>query len=106
MKFKFVWKLKLKWFELFPVINKYIPDPPLIPPPPYKLKRDRQHNCKKKKKRKTKRQKMTCKTKHEKNKDVVTQIPLKARVNSGAPEGIVVLAPLVAPVVCIILYKP
>ena len=54
----------------------------------------------------TKRQKMTCKTKHEKNKDVVTQIPLKARVNSGAPEGIVVLAPLVAPVVCIILYKP
>ena len=41
-------------------------------------------------------------TKHTyKTKDRVTGTPLKPRVNSGAPEGLAVPAPLVAPVVLI-----
>jgi septum formation inhibitor MinC len=43
-------------------------------------------------------------TKHtHKTKDRVTRIPLKSGVNTGAPKGSVVLAPLVAPVS--LMYK-
>jgi hypothetical protein len=60
--------------------------------------KDRQHNGQKKKDERTNNdlQNITQKTK-----DRVTQTPLKHGVNSGAPEGLAVPAPLVTPVVLI-----
>jgi hypothetical protein len=60
------------------------------------LKKNIQHNGQKKKGQKDKQQ--STKYTH-KTKDRVTRTPLKTGVNSGAPEGYAVPAPLVAPVV-------
>ena len=59
-------------------------------------KKNRQHNGKREKIQRDKQRS----TKHtHKTKDGVTLIPLKPGVNSDAPEGYAVPAPLVAPVV-------
>ena len=63
-------------------------------------KKNRQHNGKKYKKINNDLQIITIKTE-----DQVTETPLKPRVNSGAPEGYAVPAPLVAHVVLILLLS-
>ena len=66
-----------------------------------KLQKDRQCNCQKIKNKRTNnnRQKTTQKTKNR-----TAQTTLKTGMNSGAPEVLAVLAPLVTPVVLLLSY--
>ena len=59
-------------------------------------KKNRQHNGQKKKDKRTNNDLQNT---SQKTKDRATQIPLKSGMNTGAPEGYVALAPLVAPLV-------